>query len=98
MSLLFASNRWGDNGKFNYKSDAQYILKNMVKGNTGSLFNEQHKIITFQPYNCSDFSDPSYDLPAFVDLFALCSDTNNNFWKEATSATRNHLKVSSHPT
>ncbi len=95
MSLLFAANRWGNDGKYNYMEDAQFVLKNMIKGSNGSLFNEQYKVVTFQPYNCSDYSDPSYDLPAFVDLFSRWSTTNNSFWKDAAAATRNHLKVSS---
>ena len=94
MSLLFAANRWGD---ASYMEDAQAILQRCWKGNEGSLFNEQVYIITFQPYNCHDFSDPSYDLPAFVDLFARWSTTNNYKWSQAVSATRNHLYKSSHP-
>ena len=96
MSLLFAANRWGNDGKHNYMEDAQYILKAMWKGNNGSLFNEQHMVVTFQPYNCSDFSDPSYDLPAFVDLFSRWSTTNKDKWAKAATATRDHLKKSSH--
>ena len=92
MALLFAANRWGDQS---YYDDAQFVLKNMWKGNTGSLFNENYKVITFQPYNCADFSDPSYDLPAFVDLFSRWSTTNNSKWQQAATATRDHLKKSS---
>ena len=91
-ALLFAANRWNDS---KYMDDAQYILKNMWKGGTGSLFNESQKVVTFQPYNCSDFSDPSYDLPAFVDLFSRWSTTNNSKWSEAAAATRTHLYKSS---
>ncbi|MBP5458287.1 MAG: glycoside hydrolase family 11 protein [Paludibacteraceae bacterium] len=93
MSLLFAANRWNDAG---YMSDAQAILKACWKGNDQSLFNEQQKVVTFQPsYGNKDFSDPSYDLPAFVDLFSRWSTTNNNTWKQAAEATRNHLYKSS---
>lgn len=88
MALLFAANRWNEES---YMKDAQYILKSMWKGNSASLFNENYKVVTFQPVNCSDFSDPSYDLPAFVDLFSRWSTTNNNTWKQAASATRDHL-------
>ncbi len=91
-ALLFAANRWNDS---KYMDDAQYILKNMWKGGTGSLFNESQKVVTFQPYNCSDFSDPSYDLPAFVDLFSRWSTTNQDKWSQAATATRNHLYKSS---
>lgn len=88
MSLLFAANRWND---ASYMEDAQYILKRCWKNNTGSLFSEYQYVITFQPYNCSDFTDPSYNLPAFVDLFSRWSTTNQDKWKKATSATRTYL-------
>ncbi|MBR4840400.1 MAG: polysaccharide deacetylase family protein [Paludibacteraceae bacterium] len=93
MSLLFAANRWNDKG---YMDDAQAILKACWKGNAQSLFNEDQKVVTFQPsYGNKDFSDPSYDLPAFVDLFSRWSTTNNNTWKQAAKATRDHLYKSS---
>ena len=93
MSLLFAANRWNDEG---YMKDAQAILKACWKGNGNSLFNEQSYIVTFQPTNGNNsWSDPSYSLPAFVDLFSRWSDTNTDKWTKATSATRDHLYKSS---
>ena len=94
MALLFAANRWND---ASYMEDAQYILKRCWKNNTGSLFSEYQYVITFQPYNCSDFTDPSYNLPAFVDLFSRWSTTNQDKWKKATSATRTYLYKASNP-
>jgi oligosaccharide reducing-end xylanase len=62
------------------------------------LFNEQYKVVTFQPSQGNNsFSDPSYDLPAFVDLFSRWSTTNNSTWKQAAQATRDHLYKSSNP-
>ena len=88
-SLLLAANRWNDS---QYMADAQAILKSCWKGSVQSLFNESTKIITFQPSEGnSDFSDPSYDLPAFVELFARWSNTNNDKWSQALTATRDHL-------
>ncbi len=95
MSLLLAANRWHD---ARYMQDAQYILSRCWKNGSGSLFNEGQYIITFQPYNCHTFSDPSYDLPAYVDLFSRWTNTNKDKWKNATTATRTHLYKSSHPT
>ncbi|MCQ2210641.1 MAG: glycosyl hydrolase family 8 [Paludibacteraceae bacterium] len=92
-SLLFAAHRWNNS---EYMRDAQAILKSCWKGNGQSLFNEQSKIVTFQPSNGNNsFSDPSYSLPAFVDLFARWSETNNSKWEEAAKATRDHLYKSS---
>ena len=91
MSLLFAANRWNDSG---YMADAQAILKACWEGNT--LFNGSSYIITFQPSQGNNtWSDPSYSLPAFVDLFSRWSTTNNDKWQRATSATRDHLYKSS---
>ena len=93
-SLLFAANRWGDS---QYMEDAQYILKKMWENYNHKLFNQQHYVITFQPQgNENNFSDPSYDLPAFVDLFAHWSTTNTDKWAKAAKATRDHLYKSSH--
>ena len=88
MALLFAANRWND---ASYMEDAQYILKKCWKNNTGSLFSESQYVITFQPYNCSDFTDPSYNLPTFVDLFSRWSTTNQDKWKQAAKKTRDYL-------
>ena len=93
MSLLFAANRWNDS---KYMDDAQYILKKMWDNGQHSLFNPQHYVITFQPQgNENNFSDPSYDLPAYVDLFSRWSPTNQDKWTKAAQATRDHLYKSS---
>lgn len=95
MSLLFAANRWNDS---KYMEDAQYILKKMWDNGQHSLFNPQHYVITFQPQgNENNFSDPSYDLPAYVDLFARWSTSNQDKWSKAAKATRDHLYKSSNP-
>ena len=95
MSLLLAANRWNEPS---YMEDAQYILKKCWKNGNGSLFSDNYYVITFQPNNCPDFSDPSYDLPSFVDLFARWSNTNKDKWSKAADKTRDHLFKSSHPT
>ena len=92
-SLLLAANRWNEPS---YLKDAQYSLSRFWKNGNGSLFNESYKIITFQPYNCSNFGDPSYDLPAFVELFARWSDTNKDKWESCLAPTRGHLEKSCH--
>jgi len=94
MSLLFAGNRWGGS----YNEDAQYILNRMWNNSQHKLFNPSYNVITFQPQgNENNFSDPSYDLPAFVDLFSRWSTSNQDRWRAAASATRDHLYKSSNP-
>ena len=92
-SLIFAAHRWGDN---KYMEDAQYILEKMWNNPGHCLFNPSHYVITFQPSGGgNDFSDPSYDLPAFIELFSRWSDTNQDKWTRAAKETRNHLYKSS---
>ncbi len=94
MALLFAANRWNDS---QYMEDAQYILDRMWNNRNYKLFNESQYIVTFQPTQGNkDFSDPSYDLPAFLELFSRWSNTSQDKWSKAVTATRDHLYRSSH--
>lgn len=101
MALFFASARWGDGeGIFNYSREARDILHECVhKGEDGrgfSMWNPQNKLIKFIP-NC-EFSDPSYHLPHFYELFSLLADEKDRaFWKEAAKASREYLKKACHP-
>ena len=93
MSLLFAAHRWNDN---QYMSDAQYIMDKMWNNPSHKLFNQGNYIIVFQPLGSgNDFSDPSYDLPAYLELFSRWAEKDTDKWKKAVSAARNHLYVSS---
>ena len=90
MSLIFAANRWNNSA---YMEDAQYILNNMWNNPSFSLFDSEKFIIKFIP--TVSFSNPSYDLPAFLELFSRWSDTNREQWARTIEATRNHLYNSS---
>jgi len=103
-ALFFAANRWGNGtGIFNYEAEAQDIL-NKVMSKTGAgmvynLFNTNSKLITFVPYGDSyNFTDPSYNLPGFWELWARWSNTNQNFWAQTPDAARKLLRDASHPT
>ncbi len=93
MSLLFAANRWDDD---QYRKDAHYIMDKMWNNPSHKLFNQGNYIIVFQPLGSgNDFSDPSYDLPAYLELFSRWAEKDTDKWKKAVSAARNHLYVSS---
>lgn len=95
MSLLFAANRWGGT----YMDDAQYIMDKMWNNYSHHLFNQSNYIIVFQPLNDgNNFSDPSYDLPAYLELFSRWAKKDQDKWKKAVSAARDHLYKSSHQT
>lgn len=102
MALFFASNRWGDReGIFHYSARAREILqvcvhKGKVQGTGKPMWNPENKLIKFIT-EC-EFSDPSYHLPHFYELFALWADeADRTFWKEAAGASREYLKKACHP-
>lgn len=102
MALFFASNRWGDGeGIFHYAEEARAILRVCIhqgeNGNGGSpMWDGSNHLIKFIP-EC-DWSDPSYHLPHFYELFALWSDEKDReFWKKAADASREYLKKACHP-
>ena len=102
MALFFASNRWGDGeGLLNYSKWAQTILWDCVhkgeKPDDGQpMWNPDNKLIKFVPN--VEFSDPSYHLPHFYELFALWArEEDRGFWKQAAQASRDYLKIACHP-
>ncbi len=103
-ALFFAAHRWGNGtGIFNYEAEAQDVLnKVMSKNGTGginSLFNRNSRLITFGPNGGSyDFTDPSYNLPGFWELWARWATTNQQFWATTPEAARKLLRDASHRT
>lgn len=101
MALFFAANRWGEGSEpYNYAEQARIILRACVhKGEDGvgdPMWDPANKLIKFVPE--TPFSDPSYHLPHFYELFALQADEEDrDFWKEAASASRAYLHLACHP-
>ena len=84
---------WDDD---QYRKDAHYIMDKMWNNPSHKLFNQGNYIIVFQPLGSgNDFSDPSYDLPAYLELFSRWAEKDTDKWKRAVSAARDHLYVSS---
>lgn len=102
-SLLFASNKWGNNTGINYYKEARRILDAMWKkdgtDNVYNIINTEHKQISFVPegggYN---WTDPSYHVPAFYEIWALyAKDGHEQFYKECADVSRNFLHKACHP-
>jgi oligosaccharide reducing-end xylanase len=104
-SLLFASNRWGNNTGIDYYHEARRILDAMwSKDGTGGIYNiinTQHKQITFTPEgNNYNYTDPSYQLPAFFEVWAMyAKDGHEQFYKDCADTARAFLhRACSSPT
>lgn len=102
-ALLFASNRWGNHTGIDYYAEARRILDNMWKkdgtGNIRNLINTEYKQITFVPegdgYN---WTDPSYHLPAFLEIWAeYAKDGHEQFYRDCADTARVFLHRACHP-
>ncbi|MGB6199092.1 MAG: glycosyl hydrolase family 8 [Candidatus Acidiferrales bacterium] len=112
MSLYFAAARWGNGaGIYDYKSQADALLTTMrhraiITGPTkfgprtvGNEVDEQYKMIRFVPgIPRNDFTDPSYHLPAFYELWSRWGPvTDREFWSEAAEASRAFFVATTNP-
>ena len=102
MALFFAAHRWGNGeGIFDYETEAKKILRACIhKGYDGRdgapMWNHDNHQILFVP-GC-DFTDPSYHLPHFYELFAMWADEEDRaFFAEAARASRAYLTKACHP-
>jgi oligosaccharide reducing-end xylanase len=99
MALFFAGKRWGDGREpFNYSEQARDILRHcihqpeLVEGGA-PMWDSSNYLIKFVPE--APFTDPSYHLPHFYELFALMADERDSpFWQKAAAASRRYLHLS----
>jgi endo-1,4-beta-D-glucanase Y len=115
-ALFFAGHRWGNGtGIYNYTTEANAILDTMLHkedinggeiDSVTNMFNHTETMIVFVPYaSASKFSDPSYHLPAFYELWARWATgwngsqvADRQFWREAATRSRRFFAQASHPT
>ncbi len=71
----------------------------MFNVTAGPLFNAEHKMVVFSPSSeRPQFTDPSYHLPAFYELWARWGPpADKDFWMEAASASRDFFARAAHP-
>ena len=103
-ALFFASARWGDGeGLYEYRAQAQEILDVMLHKEANNLatamFDPEQKQVVFVPMvgHVSSFTDPSYHLPAYYELWARWAERDNEFWSEAAQVSREHFRKAAHP-
>ena len=65
----------------------------------GPLFDAEHKMVLFTPSSERNrFSDPSYHLPAFYELWSRWGPKEDaQFWKDAAAVSRDYFVKATHP-
>lgn len=101
MALFFASHRWGDGeGIFNYSKEASELLHTMLRKGVPNelgrgMFDLDNYLIRF--ITDVDFSDPSYHLPHFYELFAKWTNAEDRtFYANAAAKSREYLHKACH--
>ncbi len=112
MALLFAGNRWHNgNGIYNYHAQANKLLTAMrhravITGPTkfgersvGPEVSEKDAMILFVPgIMPQPFTDPSYHLPAFYELWGRWGPAEDRaFWLHAAEVSRNFFVKTTNP-
>ncbi len=98
-ALYMASHRWNNE---QYAADAQSILDHCMSkdGTQGvwNLYDEATRVVTFVPTDDAHlYTDPSYQLPAFMELWSKWDESRSQFWAEAADSARAHLRIAAHP-
>ncbi|HEY0794820.1 MAG TPA: glycosyl hydrolase family 8 [Acidisarcina sp.] len=112
MALLFAGNRWpGGHGIYDYHAEAERLLtamrhREVISGPTkfgprtvGPEVDEASAEILFVPSVMPHpFTDPSYHLPAFYELWARWGPAEDRaFWARAAAASRDLFVKAANP-
>jgi oligosaccharide reducing-end xylanase len=104
MALFFAWKRWNEPA---YKAAADDILHHMLhqdryarpESEITRMIDPTVKQVVFVPRGESArFTDPSYHLPAFYELFACWASEDGAYWREVAAASRAYFKKAAHPT
>jgi oligosaccharide reducing-end xylanase len=103
-ALYLADLRWGSAGATNYRQEADNIsaamLHNAAADSRHPIVHAAQNMVVFVPYGGSnEFTDPSYHLPAFYELFALRGPAADAAkWKSVATTSRAYLVKSAHAT
>ncbi len=114
-ALFMAASRWGNGeGIYDYSQHANELLNTMlhkeamnggVVDEVRSMFSSKHNQVVFVPIGkAADFSDPSYHLPAFYELWARRAtgwkgqqQADRQRWLAIAETSRRYFEKSSHP-
>ncbi|MFN3304960.1 MAG: glycosyl hydrolase family 8, partial [Roseateles sp.] len=109
-ALLMAASRWGNgSGIYDYNAQAQELLTAMlhketmnggIKEGARSMFSPRHGQVVFVPVgDAAEFSDPSYHLPAFYEIWArrAAKAEDRQRWREIADISRAYFSKAAHP-
>lgn len=113
-ALFFAAGRWGASPRgFDYRAEADDILNTMLHrtellagaGGVTNMFDRERRMVVFVPSGEeATYTDPSYHLPAFYELwgrwaagYAGKQREDRQFWLDAARASRDFFQKASHP-
>ncbi len=109
-ALLMAASRWGNGrGLYDYDAQAQALLATMlhkeamnggIVDGVRSMFSAEHGQVVFVPIgDAAGFSDPSYHLPAFYELWArrAARPEDRRRWAEIAENSRAYFSAAAHP-
>jgi oligosaccharide reducing-end xylanase len=103
-ALYLADQRWGSDGEIDYHAEAANISRAMLHNPAGNgrfpIIHERENMVVFVPYgNSNEFTDPSYHLPAFYELFGLYGPAEDAAqWRSVAETSREFLVDSAHAT
>lgn len=97
-ALYLADRRWGSGGEVNYKQEADNIATALLHNSPTPdgrfpIFHATQRMIVFVPFGDSnEFTDPSYHLPAFYEMFALYGPAaDRDTWTQLAEVSRDFL-------
>ncbi len=104
-ALFFASARWGEGTDIRaYRHEADEILATMLHkeeesghGRVTNMFSVRDTLVAFVPSARADhFTDPSYQVPHFCELWGRWASRDRAFWCAAAGVSRRLLQRSVH--
>lgn len=100
-ALTFASGRWGDeSGIYDYGTQARQILHAMWhQSDHGgvNMFTSAYLPLFTPPATFLNFTDPSYALPGFYQVFAVEDPADADLWQKAITAGEQLLQKAANP-
>lgn len=106
-ALYIAGNRWGNDGEIDYAREADWVLeccfnKPNTYGNPYSsytnLFDAEEDQVVFVPYaSAAKFTDPSYHVPAFYELWARECTHHNDYFRTLAAKSHEMFPKFAHP-